>query len=232
MQLNGEQFGVVGILPGDYRSVMPLGQPDLYTPIEQLFCNSTSPEQQRPDSDREAAAGRYCKTSPAGVSRLGQELERSYPEANRGLSQPARVFPLNELVLRAAPPEALLLPVTVLVLFGLVLLIACGNVAGLLLARATSRQHEIAVRIALGARRARLVQTLLAEALVLGAMSAGGGTLLTLGVIPFLNALTLPGQLPLRLSIVPDAWLIVYAVLLALVTTVACGLAPALRRRG
>ena len=48
-------------------------------------------------------------------------------------------------------------------------------------------------------------------------------------MIPFLNALTLPGQLPLRLSIVPDAWLVAYAVLLALVTTVACGLAPALR---
>lgn len=231
VQLNGEQFGVVGILPGDYRSVMPLGQPDLYTPIDELFLPGLDTRQ---NSNALTVIARLrrgdtAKRAQLAVSRLGEELERSYPEANRGLSQPARVFPLNELVLRAAPPDVLLLPVTVLVLFGLVLLIACGNVAGLLLARATSRQHEIAVRIALGARRARLVQTLLAEALVLGAMSAGGGTLLTLGVIPFLNALTLPGQLPLRLSIVPDAWLVAYAVLLALVTTVACGLAPALR---
>ena len=64
------------------------------------------------------------------------------------------------------------------------------------------------MRIALGARRVRLVQTLLAEALVLGALSAAGGVALTLAVIPLLNALTLTGQLPLRLTIAPDAWLI------------------------
>jgi predicted permease len=83
--------------------------------------------------------------------------------------------------------------------------------------------------MALGARRARLIQTLLAEALVLCAISAAGGTLLTLGVIPILNAWTLPGQVPLRLSVVPDAGLLAYTVLMALATTAACGLVPALR---
>ena len=100
--------------------------------------------------------------------------------------------------------------------------------AGLLLARAATRRHEIAVRLALGAKRGRLVQALLAEALVLGFISAAGGVLLTLGAIPMLNVLTLPGQIPLRLSIAPDASLLAYAVFLAIVTTVTCGLVPAM----
>ena len=231
VHLNGEPFSIVGILPDDYRPVTPVGQPDLYIPISQLFLPGLDNRQNVNGLTAIARLrpGDSAQRAQLAMTRLGEGLERSYPQANRGLSQPAAVFPLNELVLRRAPSEMLLLPIIVLVLFGLVLLIACGNVAGLLLARASSRQHEIAVRIALGARRVRLVQTLLAEALLLGAMSAGGGALLTLGVIPFLNTLTLPGQLPLRLSIVPDGWLVAYAVLLALVTALACGLVPALR---
>ena len=231
LHLNGETFVIVGILPSDYRSVTPVGQPDLYIPISELFLPRLEDRQNVSGLTVIARLrrGDTAERAQLAMTKLGGELERRYPRENRGLSEQAAVFPLNQLVLRRAPSDVLLLPIIVLVLFGLILLIACGNVAGLLLARATSRQHEIAVRIALGARRARLVQTLLAEAFVLGAMSAAGGTLLTLGVIPFLNALTLPGQLPLRLSIVPDLWLVAYAVLLALVTTLACGMVPALR---
>jgi putative ABC transport system permease protein len=231
VHLNGGPVDVVGILPDDYRAVTPIGQPDVYVPISELFLPRM--EKRENANGLTVIARLRGEDSPRhaqmAVTRLGEELERRYPGINRGLSRPAAVFPLRALVLRRAPPEMVLLPVIVLALFGLVLLIACGNVAGLLLARAATRRHEIAVRVALGAKRARLVQTLLAEAMILGIISAAGGVLLTLGVIPILNAVTLPGQLPLRLSIAPDAWLIGYAVFLALVTTVACGLVPALR---
>ena len=231
VHLNGEPVDVVGILPGDYKSVTPLGQPDVYVPISELFLPGLA---KRENANGLSVIARLRgrdipRQAQMAVTRLGEELERRYPRENRGLSEQAAVFPLREQIVRRAPSDVLLLPLIVLALFGLVLLIACGNVAGLLLARATTRRHEIAVRVALGAKRVRLVQALLAEALVLGIISAAGGVLLTLGVIPVLNAVTLPGQLPLRLSIAPDAWLIGYAVLLALVTTVACGLVPALR---
>ncbi len=231
VHLNGEPVDVVGVLPADYRAVTPIGQPDLYVPISDLFLRGFDNRQNANGLTVIARLrGRDVpQQAQMAMTRLGEELERRYPKENRGLSEAAAVFPLREQMFRHAPPEVLLLPFVILALFGLVLLIACGNVAGLLLARATTRRHEIAVRVALGAKRSRLVQALLAEALVLGLISAAGGVLLTLTVIPVLNAVVLPGQLPLRLTVAPDAWLIGYALLLALVTTAACGLVPALR---
>ena len=231
VHLNGEPVDVVGILPAEYQAVTPIGQPDLYVPISDLFLRGFDNRQNANGLTVIARLrGRDVpQQAQMAMTRLGEELERRYPKENRGSSEAAAVFPLREQMFRHAPPEVLLLPFVILALFGLVLLIACGNVAGLLLARATTRRHEIAVRVALGAKRSRLVQALLAEALVLGLISAAGGVLLTLTVIPVLNAVVLPGQLPLRLTVAPDAWLIGYALLLALVTTAACGLVPALR---
>jgi putative ABC transport system permease protein len=230
VHVNGEPVDIVGILPGGYRSVTPLGAPDVYLPISELFLAGLEHRENANGFNLIARLreGDTPQRAQMAVTSLGRELERQYPEANRGLGEQAAVFPLRDLMLRGAPPEVLLLPVIVVVLFGLVLLIACGNVAGLLLARAATRRHEIAVRLALGAKRGRLVQALLAEALVLGFVSAAGGVLLTLGAIPILNALTLPGQMALRLSIAPDVSLLAYALFLAIVTTVTCGLAPAI----
>jgi hypothetical protein len=150
-------------------------------PISELFMPGL---QNRENANGLSVIGRLRGREQApeaqmAVTRFGAELERRYPRANRGMGGQAAVFPLREQIVRRAPSDVLLLPVIVLALFGIVLLIACGNVAGLLLARAAARRHEIAVRMALGARRARLVQALAAEALVLDAISAAGGVLLT-----------------------------------------------------
>ena len=231
VRLNGEPFDIVGVLPADYRGVMPLGEPDLYLPVSEIVFPGMN---RRENANGLTVLGRLRdgetpQRAQIALTGLWGELERQYPRANAGMSEPAALFPLSQLTLRGAPPEATIIPAVILFLFGLVLLIACGNVAGLLLARAAARQHEIAMRVALGARRSRLVQALLAEAFVLGALSATGGVLLTLIAIPSINALAVPGNPSLRLALKPDAWLLAYAAVLGAATTIACGLVPALR---
>ncbi len=111
----------------------------------------------------------------------------------------------------------------------LVLLIASVNVAAMLSARALARQHEMAIRVALGAGRARLVRQLLTESLVLFALGALGGLGLAVVATTLLERIPLPGNLPLSLELSPDVRVFGFALVVSLVTGVLFGLAPALQ---
>jgi putative ABC transport system permease protein len=120
----------------------------------------------------------------------------------------------------------------VMFVVGLVLLIACSNVANLLIAKGSARQQEIAIRLSLGAGRSRILQQLMTESLLLALLSAGAGLLLAHWMTPVLVRLLTPSSAPAELATGIDLRLLLFTGLLALFTVVICGLYPAFRLSG
>ena len=230
VNLNGQSFLVLGVLPQHYRPVTGLMSPDVYVPVSALVLPNLN---SRGNGNGLAVLGRLRHQTPphqvqSEVTALAQQLERTYPRENEGFSLPARVFPVRGMQMRGSA-ELIAFPVLLIVLFGLVLLIACSNVAGLLLARATARRGEFAIRVALGAGRARLIQSMLIESFLLAFLGAGAGSLLAVWLVQVLSVVTLPNHQPVQLSIQPDFTLYVLGLGLALASGLLCGVVPALR---
>jgi predicted permease len=225
--IDGRPYTVSGVLPRDHRTVLGFGfSPDLYLPATR-------------ESDVVALIGRLPEgmSFEAAYGRLiaaCQELDKAYPP---GWSPKASWTNNVDLVPVAGTARLSYLSMVPFVAFfamlmivvGLVLLIACANVSSLLLARASSRQQELAIRLALGAGRGRIVRQLLAESLLLAVLGTGAGLLLNLWLAGLMNRVALPLPIPVRLLIQPDARLLLYSVAVALVSAFASGLLPALK---
>ena len=158
----------------------------------------------------------------ADLDALAVRLAADYPDSNRGWG--ALLVPLHEQLVGDVRPALLVLFGAV----GFVLLIACANVANLLLARASVREKEIAIRLAIGASRGRLVRQLLTESLVLAFVSAVAGTLLAWVAVRGFAAAN-PIDIPRLGGVVLDARLLLFTFTVASVTAVLFGLVPALQ---
>ncbi len=154
---------------------------------------------------------------------IAARLAAQYPEANQGSG--VRIVPWSESVGRNIRPTLLMLMGAV----GFVLLIACANVASLLLARTATREKELAIRAALGAGRGRLMRQLLLESLPLAALASLVGWLLANWGLKLILAWLPNDLLPAEASVRLDARVLLFALGLTLVTTLLCGLLPALR---
>jgi putative ABC transport system permease protein len=230
MTLDGEPFTIAGVLPADYRAITGFIGPSLYVPVSALTL-PTIDDRGSPTLGVVARlrAGETPARAQAAVTAIGANLERRFPEVNAGLSQPAAVFPAEALQFRGTPVGFRILPVVLLVLFGLVWLIGSVNVAGLLLSRTVSRRHELAIRTAIGASRWRVAQALLAESFLL---SLAGGAV-GLGLLAILERSDVLGAMPPIASAAAPGWgLLGPGLALVAVTTLVCGLAPALSWRG
>ncbi len=225
--LSGRPFTVVGVMPagvqhvgGDYRSMAHGETVDVWWPVGL-----------RPQANRGAhflnAVGRLKPgVSPAQAAAdfnvIADRLAQQFPNSNQGWR--IAIKPLHEEIVGRTQS-------TLLVLFGavfFVLLIACVNVANLLMARATAREREIAVRAALGAGRRRIVRQLLTESLLLAAISSTAGIVLAKWAIDALGLLG-PEQLPRLQAINIDARILLFTLGLTVLTGVLFGLAPTLQ---
>jgi predicted permease len=167
--------------------------------------------------------GVTMETALADLQAVSKDLERQYPATNTGLG--AALVPARSWIASDDLRRTLWI---LLGAVGLLLVIACVNVANMLLARASGRGREIAVRAALGASRLDLVRLSLAESLLLGALACGAGLLIAFGILSLIRSIN-PAGIPRIDQVALNGWVFAFASAVAVVVGVATGLAPALQ---
>lgn len=235
IQMGPFQYSVIGVAPRDFQSVGDLGSPDVFIPISMADELATGLLKtflhdrgfRLTNMVGRLKPGVTVAQASAETHGLGLQLAKQYPKDNGGRNE--ELVPIDET---AIPPQLhsvfALAGGLMMGIVGLVLLIACANVANLLLARATQRQREIAVRLALGASRTRLIRQLLTESFLVALLAGMLGVLCAYWGRNVLVSL-LPAGLVRTLDFTLDARVFLYTLALAGVATLLFGLVPALQ---
>jgi macrolide transport system ATP-binding/permease protein len=234
--LNGRRFTVVGVAPGTFPGMGTFSHPDFYVPLAMAPVFSTSLQKSffEDRDDRELTVRARLKPrarvadARGELAVLAKQFQAEYPDASRGRG--AAVY--TQFESRTVEDDNWKFGVVFAILALAVLLVACTNVAGLLLSRARSRTREIAVRLAIGAGRGRIVRLLLAESLVLAALGGIVGVAIGYGFVEWFQSkqtIVFQTDLPMSVPMRMDTRVLVATLALAGLSAVLCGLAPALQ---
>ncbi len=232
VKFNGMDFTILGVAPRGFFGTELYFVPEVFFPMAmQQRLEGGSGYLDNRGSGNTFIVGRLkpgvsAAQAEAALNSIAHQLAAEYPKEDGGMKLKLTPPGLAGNYIRGAVIGF------AVVLFGvscLVLLLACTNLASLLLARAADRRRETAIRLALGAERGRLIRQLLTENLVVGLVGGAGGALVALWITSGLAAWRLPIDIPVLLNVTPDARVFLFALLVSVATTVAFGLLPALQ---
>jgi len=230
--LNDHQFKVIGVAPAGFKGTELIYTPEIWLPSSMMKWVEPGADWIENRNTRNFFAngrlkpGVSARQAEASLNLLAQQLAKEYPDTNEG--QSVKVFPPGFILpdLRGAVVNF------TWVLMGavaLVLIVTCTNLAGLMLARATDRRREIAIRLAMGANRIRLIRQLLTESLLLSIVGGVAGVMLAFWIVDVLLAFKPPIDFPLSMDITIDWHVLLFSLCVSLIAGAIFGLAPALQ---
>ena len=231
IRLNGIEFTVIGVAPARFTGIDNVMRPQLYVPV------AMAPRMSRKNYLRDRDLGWLCvkgrlkqgvgiRRAQADIGALSAGLQRLHSES----SPDQRLVVETELQFRVAQGPGQMAMTEMLGLLGLcVLLVACANVAGLLLSRSRARSREIAVRLAIGAGRGTIIRQLLLENLLVAAAGGLGGVAIADAMGEFWRRFPIPSDVPVVFDAGVNPRVLLFTLVVALLSTLLFGLAPALR---
>jgi macrolide transport system ATP-binding/permease protein len=237
VQVDDHPVTIIGVTPKDFQGTYGFLNMDGYVPLSAIAGPGGNESVQEIWTHREQRSLTLMerlkpsvdlKQAKATLDVIARRIGEQHPETDKGITY--QIFP--ERLARPEPDPDNTMPNVSLaftVLAGLVLLVACFNIANVLLVRATVRQREMAIRAAIGAGRARLVRQYLTESLVLAILGGGAGLLLGWWASGFLSSLPLGTDLPVTFNFQPDLRVYVFTLATVVVTGAIVGIMPALR---
>lgn len=233
IRINGIDFNVVGVAPKSFTGTDEYVRPHFYVPLmmwQRLNALSKNPLEDRHQHDFDVKGrlkpGVAREAAQAELAAIWKGLEPLHSDEDR--RRAVRVRTELQARVQSSPYDAYLIAM-LMVLVALVLLIACANVANLLLGRGRSRSREFAIRIALGVSRARLVRQLLTEGVLLALLGVVAGIAFAYGGIRFLQTIRIPGDFPIVISPRLDGRVLLFSLLSGLASALIFGMAPALQ---
>ncbi|HSC29220.1 MAG TPA: ABC transporter permease [Vicinamibacterales bacterium] len=242
LHIHGQPYTIVGVAPAWFTGMVPMLEPEMWTAVawvEEIGPAGIQDAVPSPGNTRlerrgqrwmfvkgRLKDGETAARAEANLQLIMGQLGSEYPKTNErrpiAVAGGVRIHP---------QADRMLWPIAagLMIGIGLVLLVACANVANMLLARASGRRREIGIRLAIGASRMRLVRQLVTESLVLAALGAAAGVGIAALLLRLLDAMPLPLPVPLALALRIDGRVLLFTTAVASLAGLVAGLAPALR---
>jgi predicted permease len=245
LRIRGASYTIVGVAPASFNGMVPILAPEMWIPVsasldvEPVGMHDALPSPTGTTRlDRRAdrwlfmrgrlKPGATIEQARANLTVLASRLAADNPATNR--ERRISVKPTSDVHFHPSlDPVVVPIAAGLMAVVGLVLLIACANVASMLLARASSRHKEIGIRLAIGASRGRLMRQLVTEAVVLSALGAAGGTLLAWWITSVVASLSLPLPIPLAFDLRIDGRVLAFTLAATFLAALLAGMAPALQ---